>query len=704
MLRASGCFSLALLAAFFCRSANSQCTAPPEIKTITDAYASAGNGTAPQAERRAAQKKVLDEALAAHPTDYFLLDRQRDWFDDNTSAGREAGIAWFAALHEKYPDDPAVSIEYADVLRGKDSAQGVKLLEDSAKAHPDYPWAHFKLLAVYESGKSRNQPRLVEELDAYLKLCPSPTSPYVYRVMMASGTTEEIARHATLLRARLLEQSGTPNQNLWSTLWDMEFKAVLTSEHAAVRERIGKDLARFEALPDPGKPGWLTFLQKGYTTIEDKAAADRLTARLVAGFPKSRETQSAVTEEWREDHPFPRNADHATQQAWYRASAAASHDWYAQWHNVFHLMQEFTAKAELDDTKPDDLLAMAREYVKAYHENPNSFYGASAIEFQVADALIKKKAFPTEIPGWLDEGFYRENNRPSRLTGAARDDLSDEMKALGDRQAAFMRIERARILLDYYEGAGQPAKSRGVEDQIASLNPEDRLKPELFEVRAHAAIMDNRKLDALMFYRAARDLGGKREAAGKTDAAALDKKIDDLYKELGGTGATITLFTGKTKFEPLTSMKWETPKNPLPAFALSDLGGKTWKLTELNGKATLINIWATWCGPCREEHPALQKLYEQVKDSKDLTLLTISVDEEAGLVAPYMTQYKYTFPVLLGGDALVKGVNGHEGFGIPQNWFVTPAGKLETIQSGYGGDPDWQTTILGKLQDLLKGR
>lgn len=375
MLRAACYFYLALLAAFFSRPANSQCTAAPEIKAFTDAYTAAGNGSEPQAERRAAQKKVLDEALAAHPTDYFLLDRQRDWFDDNTSAGREAGIAYFAALHAKYPTDPAVSIEYADVLRVKDSAQGVKLLEDSEKAHPDDPWAHFKLLAVYESGKSSNPSRLGEELDAYLKLCPSPTGPYVYRVMMANGATEQIARHATLLRARLEEKSGAPNQNLWSTLWDMEFKAAPTSGHAAVRERIGKDLARFEGLPDPGKAAWLTFLQKGYTVIGDKAAGDGLAARLAAAFPDSREAESAVTEGWRNAHPFPRNADHSTLQAWYLGSAAASHDWYARWHNVLFLMQEFSARAELDDTKPDDLLALAREYVKAYHENPNSFYG-----------------------------------------------------------------------------------------------------------------------------------------------------------------------------------------------------------------------------------------------------------------------------------------------------------------------------------------
>jgi thiol-disulfide isomerase/thioredoxin len=202
-----------------------------------------------------------------------------------------------------------------------------------------------------------------------------------------------------------------------------------------------------------------------------------------------------------------------------------------------------------------------------------------------------------------------------------------------------------------------------------------------------------------MFYRAARALGGKQGRAGANDADELDAKIEKLYKELGGTSATIALFTGKTKLEPLSAIAWEAPKNPLPAFSLPDLGGKTWKLTELNGKATLINVWATWCGPCREEHPQFQKLYEQLKDSKDVTVLSFSVDSESGLVAPYMAAHRYTFPVLFGTD-VVKAVMGPDGFGIPQNWFVAPSGKLETIQLGYGGDPNWLATITGKLREM----
>jgi thiol-disulfide isomerase/thioredoxin len=172
--------------------------------------------------------------------------------------------------------------------------------------------------------------------------------------------------------------------------------------------------------------------------------------------------------------------------------------------------------------------------------------------------------------------------------------------------------------------------------------------------------MQNRKLDALMFYRAARDLGGRESGRGKTDAEDLDQKIEPLYKDLGGTPATLALFKGKTKIEPLSAMQWAAAKNPLPAFSLPDLAGKTWQFSDLNGKPAFINIWATWCGPCREEHPALQKLYEEFKNGKEFTLPSINVDEKAGLVAPYMA----------------------DGFGIPQNWFLIPGGKLATIQQG----------------------
>jgi len=136
-------------------------------------------------------------------------------------------------------------------------------------------------------------------------------------------------------------------------------------------------------------------------------------------------------------------------------------------------------------------------------------------------------------------------------------------------------------------------------------------------------------------------------------------------------------------------------------FSLSDLEGKTWKLASLEGKAVLINLWATWCGPCRAEHPEFQKLYEKLKERSDVSVISFNVDDDLGKVAPYMKDNKYTFPVLLARELVDQVVPV---IAIPQNWFVDTKGKLQWLQEGYGGDPQWQAMMLAKLDEVLKGK
>src|SRR4029077_13962138 len=95
----------------------------------------------------------------------------------------------------------------------------------------------------------------------------------------------------------------------------------------------------------------------------------------------------------------------------------------------------------------------------------------------------------------------------------------------------------------------------------------------------------------------------------------------------------------------------------------------------------LINVWATWCDPCRAEHPYLQKLYEKEKDRTDVQILTFTIDDEIGAVEPYIKDNKYTFPVLFARD-LVKDLV--PGVGIPQNWIVDANGKWLSTGPGFG--------------------
>lgn len=142
----------------------------------------------------------------------------------------------------------------------------------------------------------------------------------------------------------------------------------------------------------------------------------------------------------------------------------------------------------------------------------------------------------------------------------------------------------------------------------------------------------------------------------------------------------------------------EASPKPIPAFELPDLTGKTWRLKDLNGKMLLINVWATWCGPCQAELPHLQKLYEKIiKDRSDLQLLTFNIDEDLGLVAPYMKEKGYTFPVLPAYSTVVTLLDG---FAIPQNWIVDERGTWRWRQIGWdeGSDSDFEKDMLKQLE------
>jgi thiol-disulfide isomerase/thioredoxin len=155
----------------------------------------------------------------------------------------------------------------------------------------------------------------------------------------------------------------------------------------------------------------------------------------------------------------------------------------------------------------------------------------------------------------------------------------------------------------------------------------------------------------------------------------------------------------KKKIAESTDGRWERSKSALPPFSLKDLEGKSWSLAKLPGKAILINVWATWCGPCVAEHPEFQKLYERLKNRSDIVVLTFNVDEDLGKVAPYVARHHYTFPVIPAVE-LVNTVKAN--LAIPQNWLVSPEGKLEWEQLGYSADDSkWQDTMMAKIEELL---
>ena len=94
--------------------------------------------------------------------------------------------------------------------------------------------------------------------------------------------------------------------------------------------------------------------------------------------------------------------------------------------------------------------------------------------------------------------------------------------------------------------------------------------------------------------------------------------------------------------------------------------------------------------------PHLQKLYDRVKDRKDLQIVTFNVDDNLGAVAPFMKENKYTFPVLF-ADVLMRQLV--PSLGIPLNWIVDASGVVRLEEVGFGGDADrWVDQMLEALE------
>src|SRR5712671_680900 len=141
-------------------------------------------------------------------------------------------------------------------------------------------------------------------------------------------------------------------------------------------------------------------------------------------------------------------------------------------------------------------------------------------------------------------------------------------------------------------------------------------------------------------------------------------------------------------------------RNPeaAPEFKLDSIDGKPLTLASAHGKVVLLNFWATWCGPCRAEIPALVELQKQYAgEGKDVVILGISVDDPVDKLKPYAAQMKMNYPVLVGKDH--EDVQDAFGplWGIPVTVFVGRDGNIALKHSGIATKEQFEQEIKSLL-------
>ena len=136
-----------------------------------------------------------------------------------------------------------------------------------------------------------------------------------------------------------------------------------------------------------------------------------------------------------------------------------------------------------------------------------------------------------------------------------------------------------------------------------------------------------------------------------------------------------------------------------PDFELRTLEGERRELSDWRGQVVLLNFWATWCKPCEDEMPAMERLYRALR-GREFELLAVSVDEDRESVERFRARLGLSFPILL--DPEQRVARAYQTFRFPESLLIGPDGR---VVERYVGGKEWDAPAYAeRIRRLLRPR
>ena len=143
------------------------------------------------------------------------------------------------------------------------------------------------------------------------------------------------------------------------------------------------------------------------------------------------------------------------------------------------------------------------------------------------------------------------------------------------------------------------------------------------------------------------------------------------------------------------SAAWAASDQPAPGFALPDSNGSLTSLDDYSGQVVVINFWASWCGPCREEMPLLNELHARY-ESLGFTMLGINVEEDSSAADDFLKSTPVTFPILYDRENAVSKL--YDVIAMPSTVVIGRDGTVRYIHHGYeSGDENAYQDYIRQL-------
>jgi len=147
----------------------------------------------------------------------------------------------------------------------------------------------------------------------------------------------------------------------------------------------------------------------------------------------------------------------------------------------------------------------------------------------------------------------------------------------------------------------------------------------------------------------------------------------------------------------LPALAGASPPAPAPAFTLASRAGQDVSLTQYKGQVVMINFWASWCGPCRQEMPLLESIYKKY-NKMGFTMLGVNVEPDSNAANEWLKATPVSFPILYDRDSKVSKL--YDVAGMPSTVIIDRSGKLRVLHRGY--KPGDENEYLDSIRTLIR--
>lgn len=653
-----------------------------------------------------------------------------------TNAVPDTVVERFRSESENRPEDPESAYLYAYSLIHKNTAKAVDILTALTRKDPPFARAWLSLATIHTNSAFLDSQKVNQYTEKFLAACPNTLDSRIASLAQQLGRSDTISNYMKSLREQVAGKEDSQTLTLYPALWQLESKLALPAERAEYRKLLEKDLKFLEGL-DKFKNGSAEFLlTQGYQILGKGGTA---------GDINSSTAFIRAQSEWQMANPRP-SADASPEilAAYSKKQLQFANEWMDKLPDNPTVIP-FWATAVLSQPDASDAV-LIREGNKALAAlnrsgivSTTSFdvlriWAQRGLELERVQSMVQdvmRRQLPVVSSAARQSDLYSDNNLmiedmrwrnetkgwgilvtayvKSGQLSRARDVLADWEKGLETRRSKAKEINNRLATQSRTPTTATAANTsanslqRAIENSIVTGIRTDEAR--YYNASAKLAAAENRTLDALAFYQLPLHLMYERTSLTDADVGTLEdlQEADKLWKKLGGSEAGWKALLQSMKPAPspirlATGPQWTGLNRTIPQFSVSDQNGEKWSLDSFKGKTTLINIWATWCGPCRAELPLVQELYKQSKDRSDIQVITLNVDSDQSLVEPFLKENKYSFPSLF-AKSFMDGFAGP--IGIPLTWIVDSSGKIRNETLGYSSsNTDWVGQTLKRMESI----